>query len=111
MKQEIILEFNKKFKMTTPIYKLPDDKKEIIANDNLNKTFQDNILCSNDEYKNNNVPNNNLFNKHVFGIFKKLKQLNIYLPLLLPNRLLVIINIQLLRIIWNEEVNGLPILI
>ena len=73
MKQEIRLEFNKNFKMITPIYKLPDDKKEIIVNDDLNKMFQDDIFCTDDEYEHNNVPNYYLFNKCVFNIFKEVE--------------------------------------
>ena len=55
MKQEIRLDFINKFKMIIPIYKLSDDKKEIIANDNLKQMFQCDIFCSDDEYEHNNV--------------------------------------------------------
>ena len=59
--------------MIIPIYKLPDNKKEIIVNDTLNKIYQDDIFCSNDEYEHDNVPDYDLFNNHVFNIFKEVE--------------------------------------
>ena len=40
-------------------------------NDNLNKIFQDDTCCFNDEYEHNNVTNYALFNTNVFDIFKE----------------------------------------
>ena len=36
----------------------------------MNKMFDTDVFASDDEYEGNNVPNYDLFNKHVFDIFQ-----------------------------------------
>ena len=69
MKQEIKLAVDFKYTNIIPIYKLPDNRQEIIVNDDINKMIEDNIFASDEEHEINNVPNYDLFNKDVFVIF------------------------------------------
>ena len=39
------------------------------------KKFDSDVFASNDEYEDNNVPNYDLFNKHVFDIFQQVETL------------------------------------
>ena len=71
LKQEIRCAF--KYKNVIPIYQLPDNKKEMIINHNINKMIVDDIFASNEEYEINNVLNYDLFNKHNFDVFQQVE--------------------------------------
>ena len=71
LKQEIRRDF--KYKKNIPIYQLPDKKKEMIINHNINKMIEDDIFASDEEYETNNVPNYDLFNKHDFDVFQQVE--------------------------------------
>ena len=44
-------------------------------NNNMKKMFDTEVFASDDEYEDNNVPNYDLFNKHVFDIFQQVETL------------------------------------
>ena len=70
-KQDIRLNLNCKYGNIVPLYNLPSNVKENVVNNNMNKMFDTNVFASDDEYEGNNVPNYDLFNKHVFDIFQQ----------------------------------------
>ena len=71
LKQEIRRVF--KYKNVILINQLPDNKKEMIINHNINKMIEYDIFASDNEYEINNVPNYDLFNKHDFDIFQQVE--------------------------------------
>ena len=73
MKEEIRIALNLKYKNVIPIYKLSDNKKGIIVNDNINKMIKDDIFASDEEHEIKNIPNYDLFNKHVFDIYQQVE--------------------------------------
>ena len=42
-------------------------------NNNMKKMFDTDVFVSDDEYEGNNVPNYDIFNKHVFDIFQQVE--------------------------------------
>ena len=73
MKQDIRLDLNCKYGNIVPLYNVPSNVKESIINNNMNKMFDNDVFASDDEYEGNNVPNYDLFNKHVFDIFQQVE--------------------------------------
>ena len=73
------------------------------------KCFKIVVWGYDDEYEINNVPNYDLFNKHVLIFKKKLKQLNLYIQFLLQNGPFINMNIHLLKIIWKRKKDWLKI--
>ena len=71
MKQDIRLNLNCKYSNIVPLYNLPSNVKESIVNNNMNTIFDTEAIASDDEYEDNNIPNYDLFNKHVFDIFQQ----------------------------------------
>ena len=68
MKHEIRLAFNFKYKNFLSIYKLPDNKKEKIVNDNTNKMIKNDNFASDAEHEINNFPNM-IYLINTFSIF------------------------------------------
>ena len=62
---------NFKYGNIVPLYNLPSNVKESIVNNNMNKIFDTEVFAFDDEYEDNNVPNYDIFNKHVFDIFQQ----------------------------------------
>ena len=75
MKQDIRLNLNGKYGNIVPLFNLPSNAKESIVNNNIKKMFDTEVFASDDEYEDNNVPNYDLFNKHVFDIFQQVETL------------------------------------
>ena len=71
MKQDIRLNLNVKYGNIVPLFNLPSNVKESIVNNNMKKMFDSEVFASDDEYEDNNVPNYDIFNKHVFDIFQQ----------------------------------------
>ena len=71
MKHDIQLNLNFKYGSIVPLYNLPSKVKESIVTNNMNTMFDTEIFASDDKYEDNNVPNYDLFNKHVFDIFQQ----------------------------------------
>ena len=63
------------YKNIIPIYKLSDNKKGTIVNDNINKMIKDDFSTSDEDHEINNVPNYNLFNKYVFDIYQQVERI------------------------------------
>ena len=55
------------------LYNIPSNVKESIMNNNMKKMFDTDVFVSDDEYEGNNVPNYDIFNKHVFDIFQQVE--------------------------------------
>ena len=70
MKEDIRLNLNGKYGNIVPLFNLPSNVKEFIVNNNIKKMFDTEVFVSDDEYDNNNVPDYDLFNKHVFDIIQ-----------------------------------------
>ena len=73
MKQDIRLDLDCKYGNIVPRYNVPSNVKESIVNNNMNKMFDSDVFASDDEYEGNNVPNCDIFNKHVFDIFQQVE--------------------------------------
>ena len=73
MKQDIWLNINCKYGNIVHLYNLPSNVKEIFVNNNMNEMFDTDVFASDDKYEGNNVPNYDLFNKHVFDIFQQVE--------------------------------------
>jgi len=73
MKQDIRLNLNVKYGNIVPLFNLPSNVKESIVNNNMKKMFDSEVFASDDEYEDNNVPDYDLFNKHVFDIFQQVE--------------------------------------
>ena len=69
--KHIRIDLNCKYGNIVPLYNVPSNVKESIVNNNMKKMFDTEIFASNDEYEDNDVPNYDLFNKHVFEIFQQ----------------------------------------
>ena len=85
MKQDIRLNLHVKYGNIVPLFNLPSNVKESIVNNNMKKMFDSEVFVSDDKYKDNNDPDYDLFNKHVFDIFQQKKQLNSHILLLFRN--------------------------
>ena len=73
MKQDIRLNLNGKYGNIVPLFNLPSNVKESIVNNNMKTMFDSEVFASDDEYEDNNVPEYDLFNKHVFDIFQQVE--------------------------------------
>lgn len=69
MKENIWIDLNYKYSNIIPIYKVHCNYKENIVNRNMNKIFESGIFASDEEHDDNNIPNYDLFNKHIVDIF------------------------------------------
>ena len=71
MKQDVRIVLNYKYGKKFPLYKVPCNKKGNIVNRNMDKNFDNDVFAYEDEHEDNNVPNYDMFNKHVFDIYQQ----------------------------------------
>ena len=75
MKQDVRIVLNYKYGKKFPLYKVPCNKKGNIVNRNMDKNFDNDVFAYEDEHEDNNVPNYDMFNKHVFDIYQQVEKI------------------------------------
>ena len=64
---------NYKYAKIFPLYNVFSNKKESIVNRNMKKILYNDIFTSDNEHEENNIPNYDRFNKHVFDIYQQVE--------------------------------------
>ena len=73
MKQDIRINLNYKYSKIVPLYNVSSNEKENIVNRNMKKMLDNDNFASDDEHEENNVPNYDILNKHVFDIYQQVE--------------------------------------